>query len=107
LIPFALSPAQAVAGLLDYTTSERHKIYKAGIRSVTEDPFTCEAGRLFQFLSEVPDRAIDMGWMDGILDIVTSGVGADPKEVENLIYNYGTVTMEQVIESERRYIALE
>ena len=106
-MPFALSPAQAVAGLLDFTTSEHHKIYKAGVRSVTEDPFTCEADRLFQFLSEVQDRAIEMGWMDGILDIVTSDEGADPEEVENLIYNYGTVTLEQVIESERRYIALE
>ena len=105
---FALSPANAVEGFLDFTQSEHHKIYKAGIRAVTPSdyPFTCEATRLFEFLRHVEDRANEMGWMNGILDIVTSEEGADIEEVENLVWNYGTLTLEQVDQSERRYIAL-
>ena len=104
-VPFALSPAHAIVGPLDYTKAEHHKIYKSGIRSVTDDPFTCEADRLFQFLREVQDRAVEMGWMEGILDVVTNNEGEEPQEVDNLIYNYGTITLEQVIRSETRYIA--
>ena len=105
---FALSPAHAVDGFLDFSQSEHHKIYKSGIRAVTptDSPFTCEPTRLFKFLRRVEDRANEMGWMSGILDIVTSEEGADLEEVENLIWNYGTLTLEQVVESERRYIAL-
>jgi hypothetical protein len=106
---FTLSPAHPVAGFLDFTKSEHHKIYKSGIRSVTasDDPFTCEADRLFQFLREVEDRSNEMGWMNGILDVVTSKEGDEVEEVENPILNYGTLTLEQVIESEKRYIALQ
>ena len=104
---FALSPAYAVDGFLDFSQSEHHKIYKSGIRSVTptDNPFTCEPTRLFKFLRRVEDRANEMGWMNGILDIVVSEEGADVEEVENLVWNYGTLTLEQVVESERRYIA--
>ena len=66
---FALSPAQAVNGPLDYTKTEHHKIYKSGIRQITDDPLACEADGLFQFLREVQDRATEMGWMEGILNV--------------------------------------
>ena len=106
---FALSPAHAVPGFLDFTKSEHHKIYKSGIRSVTasDDPFTCEADPLFQFLRDVEDRSNKMGWMNGILDVVISQEGDEVEEVDNLILNYGTITLDQVIESEKRYIALQ
>ena len=104
---FALSPAYAIVGFLDFQKSEHLKIYKSGVRSVADDPFPCEADRLFQFLAEVEDRAIEMGWMTGILDVVTSDIDEAVEEVENLILNYGTLTLEQVIASEKRYIALE
>ena len=104
---FALAPAHAIVGFLDYTKTEHLKIYKSGVRSVTENPFACEADRLFQFLTQVEDRANEMGWMEGILDIVTSDEDEEVEEVENLIINYGTLTLEQVTESEKRYITLE
>ena len=99
---FALSPAHAVDGFLDFTQSEHHKIYKSGIRAGTpsDNPFACEATRLF--LRCVEDRANEMGWMNGILDIVISEEGAELEEVENLVWNYGTLTLEQVVQSERR-----
>jgi hypothetical protein len=103
-VTFALAPAQAVDGPLDYSRAEHHKIYRSGIRAITDDPFPCDADRLFQFLREVQDRAMGMGWMDGILN-VTTNPGEDEPEEENILENYGTITLEQVIASERTYIA--
>ena len=73
---------------------------------MSEDKFSCDADGFFQFLREVQDRAMEMSWMDGILTVSTNvGPEGDPEE-ENLLENYGTVTLEQVIESsERAYIA--
>jgi hypothetical protein len=106
VINFALAPAQAIDGPLNYTKAEHHTIYKSGIRQITDDPFPCDANRLFQFLREVQDRAMEMGWMDGILNINTNPDGPEgEEEEENLINNYGTITLEQAVESERRYIA--
>jgi hypothetical protein len=104
---FALSPAHDIDGFLDFSQSEHHKICKSGILPVTptDNPFTCEPTRLFKFLRRVEDHASEMGWMNGIIDIVTSEEGADIEEVEDLVWNYGTSTLEQVVESERRYIA--
>jgi hypothetical protein len=84
---FALAPAQAVDGTLDYSRAEHHKIYRSEIRAVTDDPFPCDAGRLFQFLREVQDSALEMGWMDGILNVTTNPGEEDPKE-ENMLEKY-------------------
>jgi hypothetical protein len=46
-----------------------------------------------------------MGWMDGILDVTISEEDAEVEEVENLILNYGSITLKQVVESEMRYIS--
>ena len=105
---FALAPAHGIPGFLDYSTSEHLKIYKQGVSKLTgENLFTCEADQLFRFLRKVEDRSNEMGWMDGILDVTTSDEDADVEEIENLILNYGSITLEQVIESEKRYISLE
>ena len=100
---FALAPAQAIDGALDYSKTDHAKIYKAGIQQVSETPFDCEADGLFQFLKEVQDRADEMGWTTGILSI-TMGIEDDEEKEEDFINNYGTLTLEQVIASELQYI---
>jgi hypothetical protein len=103
-VAFAFSPAQAVQGLLDFSKSEHSKIYKSAIREVCKDPFDCEAEGLYQFLKDVQDRADEMGWSDNILNI-TLEVTDDIEPVqEKLIDNYGTISLEQVVESELQYI---
>ena len=103
-VAFAFSPAQAVQGLLDFSKSEHSKIYKSAIREVSKDPFDCEAEGLYHFLKDVQDRADEMGWSDNILNI-TLEVTDDIEPVqENLIDNYGTISLEQVVESELQYI---
>ncbi|KAI2496052.1 hypothetical protein MHU86_18473 [Fragilaria crotonensis] len=103
---FALAPALAIDGALDYTRSDHAKIYKAGIRQVLDDLFNCEADNLFQFLKDVQDRADEMGWTGGILNITLNADEPDERE-ENLIENYGTLTLEQVVISELQYIEEE
>jgi hypothetical protein len=104
---FALAPAKAVNGPLDFTKPEHSKIYKSAIRAVSYYAFNCEADGLFQFLRDLQDRSIKMGWMEGILKI-PMGAEAEDKdaevEEENILENYGSVTLEQVVRSELRYI---
>ncbi len=45
--------------------------------------------------------------MDGILDVTVTDKDAQVDEIENLILNYGSITREQVVEYEKRYISLE
>jgi hypothetical protein len=113
---FALTPASAVGGILNYTKAEHSKIYKSGIRSISDTPFNCDSEGLFQFLREVEDRAIEMGWFDGVLDIAVDVLshGEEEKDTDeekedevvysNLIANYGTITLDQVIAHEKYYI---
>ena len=103
-VAFAFSPAQAVQGLLDYSKSEHSKIYKSAIREVCKEPFECEADGLYQFLKDIQDRADEMGWSDGILNITLEVTDDNEPVQEKLIDNYGTISLEQVVESELQYI---
>ncbi|KAI2494628.1 hypothetical protein MHU86_19906 [Fragilaria crotonensis] len=103
-VVFAFSPALAVQGLLDFTKSEHSKIYKSAIREVCKEPFDCEAEGLFQFLKDVQDRADEMGWSDGILNITLEVTDDNEPVQERLIENYGTISLEKVTESELQYI---
>ena len=76
-VVFAITPAHAFRGLLDYSKAEHHKVYKSGIRPVSEDPFNCDAEGLFQFLREVEDRADKMGWSAGILNDAVNAEGEE------------------------------
>jgi hypothetical protein len=100
---YALAPAQAVAGNLDYTKEAHAKIYKSGIRPVSETLYDCEPDGLFQFLKEVKDRSDEMGWTASILNITTTDENGAQK-VEDFMKNYGTITLEDVESSERLYI---
>jgi hypothetical protein len=100
---YALAPAQAVSGSLNYTKEAHSKIYKSGIRPVSETLYDCEPDGLFQFLGEVKDRSDEMGWTMSILNITkTDAQGA--QKVEDIMKNYGTITLEDVDSSERTYI---
>ena len=103
-VAFAFSPALAVQGLLDYTKSEHSKIYKSAIREVRKEPFECEAEGLYRFLKDVQDRADEMGWSESILNITMEVTDDNEPVQENLIENYGTISLEQVVESELQYI---
>jgi hypothetical protein len=104
-VAFAFSPAQAAQGLLDYTKSKHSKIYKSAIREVCKDPFKCDqADGLYQFLKDIQDRAENMGWFNGILNITLEVTDDNESVQEKLIDNYGTISLEQVVKSKLQYI---
>jgi hypothetical protein len=104
--PFALAPAKAVTGPLDFTKPEHSKIYKSAIRAVLDDAFNCEADGRFQFLWELQKRSTEMGLMEGILKIPMGKAEdkEDEVEEENILKNYRSVTLAQVVNLELRYV---
>jgi len=107
VVQFAITPALAITGLLDYTKGDHVKIFRGAIKAVSDEPFNCEADGLYQFLKDVLDRADEMGWTQGILKINKEEDDQDddePPKVDNLIDSYGTLTLEEVVESEALYI---
>jgi hypothetical protein len=70
---------------------------------VTDPPFHCEPEDLFQFLKEVKDRADEMVWTNTILKIKMTDDDGNVVAEEDFFDNYGTITLEEVVESEREY----
>ena len=102
--PFSLTPANSVVGPLVYSRPSDLKIYKTGIKATSPNPFNCEAEGLYQFLGEIQNRANEMGWMEGILNVNIAPEGEE-EILSNIIHNYGSITLEQVRRWERSYIA--
>jgi hypothetical protein len=50
---FALNPAQALDGVIDYTTSEGRKLYNSATLKLDEELFDCNADGLYQFLQSL------------------------------------------------------
>ena len=105
VVVFALSPTASIQGVIDYLTSKGRKIRGSATHKLSEDQFDCVSEDLTQFLDDLEDRASQFGWSnyDGILDIPIDP--ADPiADTENLIRNYGTVSLERVRSIEEIYI---
>jgi hypothetical protein len=106
-VQFAITPALAITGLLDHTKGDHVKIFTGAIKAVSDEQFNCEAEGLYQFLKDVLDRADEMSCTQGILKVNREEDDQDDDEapkVDNLIDNYGTLTLEEVVESEAQYI---
>ena len=96
-VAFALIPAAAIQGVINYLTSEGRKIHGSATYKLSEDQFNCVPEDLTQFLDDLEDRASQFGWSndDGILEIPI--YPADPMaDTDNLIQNYGTVSLKRV-----------
>ena len=63
-IPFAITPAIALKGILDYRTNSGRKHYERATQTLEEEKFDCGPSGLFQFLESVDQRASDFGWND-------------------------------------------
>ena len=104
-VAFSLSPAAAIQGVIDYLKSEDRKIHRSATHKLSDDQFDCVPEDLTKFLVDLEDRASQFGWSndDGILDIPI-----DPADqiadTENLIRNYGTVSLERIRSFEELYI---
>jgi hypothetical protein len=102
---FALAPGLTEYGILDYSSAEGAKIYRAATQSLQKDSFSCEPQGLKVFLASLADRALVNGWKP-ILDIPESST--EPEEsLRDLIHQFGQITLEQVQNHAALYIGQE
>jgi hypothetical protein len=69
---FALTPASAIQGVINMTTTEGRKLYSSATHKLEEDLYDCQPDGLYQFLATLHTRAQEYGWNDqigGILQI--------------------------------------
>ena len=92
-VNFALSPAQAIQGIIAYDTPVGAKIYKAAVDPL-EDQFNCKPEGLKVFLSQISDRSLSAGWAE-VLEIPPD-VAHPNVNLINLLTDYGTITLDQV-----------
>ena len=65
------------------STPPRSTSLVSGHLLISDTPFNCDSEGLFQFLREVEDRAIEMGWLDGVLNIPVDGFSHGEEEEDN------------------------
>ncbi len=104
--PFALAPALTNNAVIDYTTSEGVKIYKAAtvsLYSKDEEAFDCLPAGLHDFLNLLKVRAELNGWDNSILaipDDIANPLG----DTKNLLTSYGDISIEHLREHAQTYI---
>lgn len=99
---FALTPAGAFGGVIDYTTTEGRKLYYKASSKLNDDPFDCKPDGLFAFLESVHKRATDNAWNDELAQddsailIIPTDLDDPDSEPLNLINQYGELSMEHI-----------
>ena len=100
---YAVAPGLSIEGVLDYTNRDHVKLYRDAIKPLSETLYDCEPDGLQQFLADVQERADEMGWNETIMTVVINADEPNERQ-ENLIDNYGNITLDQVVTSELQYI---
>jgi hypothetical protein len=105
--PFALTPAIAVTGVIDFKTTEGRKLFQTATYKLDEELFDCNADGLYQFLKSLSARADEYGWdQEGFLNIpidLTTPLG----DTESLIEHYGTISLEKIRGWDAQYVDAE
>ena len=97
---FALSPAKATHGVLDYATSEGSKIFRAATAPLPY-LFDCTAGNTMLFLQVVSERAALMDWDAQLL------VEDDDGTPRSLLTEYGMLSIENVRAKATTYVGTQ
>ena len=87
--PFALFPAAAVQGYIDYSTKEGAAIYKKGAAPLCDEPIMLSPSTLRDFLSLFADRVLESCWQQ-TLTVLANGIR------KRLDLNFGNITEEQL-----------
>lgn len=106
---FALMPAGAVDGVINYRTPEGRKLYENATKKLNEELYDCNAEELYAFLYTLDERATEYGWNDEVGGILY--VPKDPNDLgqglDYLIDKYGTVDVDRVRAHDESYINLQ
>ena len=97
---FALSPALATRGIIDYSSRAGERIYTSATKELGETKYDGEAQGLMAFLELLEERATNFGW-DRTIMLIPNEDGT----TKNLLTEYGTITMDQIRDHEETYIA--
>jgi hypothetical protein len=106
-INFALSPALAVAGVIDYSSREGRNIFTYATTKLDEELYDCRPEGLYQFLQAIKGRAHEYGWDDeigGVVHIPEHAADA-ASETNNLLESYGMISIDQIRAFEETYIS--
>ncbi len=91
---FALAPMLVDPGLIDYSTADRIKLWRAGIEPLAKEPFTLDAHKFKLFLTTLSDRAMTYRW-GNILDIpIDAAIPAGP--TRSMLSHYGHIMLQQI-----------
>ena len=91
-IAFARTPAQAMTGLIDYSTRMGGRLYQLATTKLDEERYDGSAGGLFPVLSLIRERARKFGWDRGIMMI------PDPRSEPDryLLDHYGSIPLANI-----------
>ena len=117
---FALTPAQAYQGVIDYTTTEGRKLYESATRRLypSEEGFDCNPENLHGFLELVANRASAFDWdfhdptetwdSQGVLMIAKVDPFINPNSgCWNLLAHHGEIDMNLLTSQCQQFIGTE
>jgi hypothetical protein len=100
---FALTPAVAVLGVIEYNTTEGQKLYSLATHKLEEELYDCKPDGLYQFLQSLNNRAQEYGWNDEVGGILH--IPEDPQDANSdtnyLIDNYGMILLQEIHDFEQ------
>jgi len=99
---FALSPALATSGVLDYSTKVGAQLYKDATTKLGCDKFDCQAANIKVFLQALTDRAHAYG-LSTILEIPRD-LAQPLLNLISLLDQYGQVDMDHLRTHDTSYI---
>jgi hypothetical protein len=102
---FALTPAAANIGVLDYTRREHTKIYEAAVLPLAGDKFDGTDGQLPNFLTRLRERAKEFTWLSTVCHVKVAD--GPPAVFRNLVDDYGNISLEQVRAHATEYATTE
>ncbi len=105
---FAPSPAMAIPGIINFTSRIRKDVFRFSTEKLDEELHDCHPDGMIQFLQSLSVRAVEHGWDDEVNEILQ--IPEDPvdmlSDTNNLIENYGRITIETIRAFETSYIAM-
>jgi hypothetical protein len=103
---FALTPASAIQGVINMTTTEGRKLYSSATHKLEEDLYDCQPDGLYQFLATLHTRAQEYGWNDQIGGILQIPEDAnDPtSDTHYLVDNYGQIPLSRIRDFDETYL---
>ena len=103
---FALTPYQAIDGIIDYTTNEGRKYYERATAKLNDEGFDCQADTLRAFIKDLERRAEAFGWTSTITGILNIPIDInDPNSpIKNLLKQYGELSWDQIFDYDDTYI---